>query len=90
MIVHRSTFNRFDCRIGVPGDRAAYEPWANPNVADNGGGVFADGQACTASGIRRHSCCRRIRSWSSRGRILMFSDVWLAKQTRNAEKISFR
>ena len=55
MIVHRSTFNRFDCRIGVPGDRAAYEPWVNPNVVGNGVVVFADGQACTASvfgGIR--------------------------------------
>jgi 1,4-alpha-glucan branching enzyme len=45
MIVHLSTFNRFDYRIGVPGGRAAYEPWANPNVVGNGGGVFADGQA---------------------------------------------
>ena len=55
MIVHLSTFNRFDCRIGVPGGRAAYEPWANRKVADTGGGVFAGGQACTASvfgGIR--------------------------------------
>jgi len=37
MIVHLSTFNRFDCRIGVPGGRAAYEPWVNRKVADNGG-----------------------------------------------------
>jgi len=50
MIVHVSTFNRFDCRIGVPGGRAAYEPWANQKVADNGGGVFADGQAMQGLG----------------------------------------
>jgi hypothetical protein len=37
--------NRFDYRIGVPGGGAAYEPWANRKVPDNGGGVFADGQA---------------------------------------------
>ncbi len=45
MIVHVSTFNRFDCRIGVPGGRAAYEPWANRKVVGNGVVVFADGQA---------------------------------------------
>ncbi len=45
MIVHLSTFNRFDYRIGVPGSRAAYEPWVNRKVADNGGVAFANGQA---------------------------------------------
>ena len=45
MIVHLSTFNRFDYRIGVPGSRAAYEPWVNRKVADNGGVAFVDGQA---------------------------------------------
>ena len=45
MIVHLSTFNRFDYRIGVPGGRAAYEPWVNRRVAGNGVVVFADRQA---------------------------------------------
>jgi 1,4-alpha-glucan branching enzyme len=52
VIVHLSTFNRFDYRIGAPGGGAwreifnsdVYESWVNPNVAGNGGGVFADGQ----------------------------------------------
>ena len=50
MIVHLSTFDRFDCRIGVPGGRAAYEPWVNRKVVGNGGIVFADGQAAHALG----------------------------------------
>jgi 1,4-alpha-glucan branching enzyme len=53
VIAHLSTFHRFDYRIGVPGGGAwheifnsdVYESWVNPNVAGNGGGVFADGQA---------------------------------------------
>jgi 1,4-alpha-glucan branching enzyme len=53
VIVHLSTFNRFDYRISVPGGGAwreifnsdVYESWVNPNVVGNGGGVFADGQA---------------------------------------------
>ena len=53
VIVHLSTFNRFDYRIGVPGtglwrevfNSDVYESWVNPNVAGNGGGVLADGPA---------------------------------------------
>jgi 1,4-alpha-glucan branching enzyme len=50
VVVHLSTFNRFDYRIGFPGEGAwrevfnsdAYENWVNPDVAGNGGGVFAE------------------------------------------------
>ena len=53
VIVHLSTFNRFDYRIGVPSGGAwreifnsdVYESWVNPDVAGNGGGVLADGPA---------------------------------------------
>lgn len=53
VIVHLSTFNRFDYRIGVPSGGAwreifnsdVYESWVNPHVAGNGGGVLADGPA---------------------------------------------
>jgi 1,4-alpha-glucan branching enzyme len=50
VVVHLSTFNRFDYRIGFPGggewreafNSDVYEDWVNPNVAGNGGRVFAD------------------------------------------------
>jgi hypothetical protein len=63
---------------------------AEQDVRNGFGARFSVEIAFALDAIRRHSCYRRIRSWSSRGRILMFSDVWLAKQTRNAEEISFR
>jgi 1,4-alpha-glucan branching enzyme len=52
VVAHLSTFNRFGYRIGFPGEGAwaevfnsdVYENWVNPNVAGNGGGVFADDQ----------------------------------------------
>jgi 1,4-alpha-glucan branching enzyme len=52
VIVHLSTFNRFDYRIGFPGggewqeifNSDVYENWVNPNVVGNGGRVFADPQ----------------------------------------------
>lgn len=51
VIVHLSTFNRFDYRIGVPAagvwrevfNSDVYESWVNPNVVGNGGSVIADG-----------------------------------------------
>ncbi|HEV2805287.1 MAG TPA: alpha amylase C-terminal domain-containing protein [Chthoniobacterales bacterium] len=53
VVVHLSTFTRFDYRIGVPGpgtwrevfNSDVYESWVNPNVAGNRGSVVADGQA---------------------------------------------
>jgi 1,4-alpha-glucan branching enzyme len=52
VVVHLSTFNRFDYRIGFPGggewqeifNSDVYENWVNPNVVGNGGRVFADPQ----------------------------------------------
>jgi 1,4-alpha-glucan branching enzyme len=52
VIVHLSTFNRFDYRIGFPGggewqeifNSDVYENWVNPNVVGNGGRVSADPQ----------------------------------------------
>ena len=57
VVVHLSTFNRFDYRIGFPGggewrevfNSDVYENWVNPNIAGNGGRVFADPRRCTAS-----------------------------------------
>ncbi len=53
VIVHLSTFNRFDYRIGVPGSGVwrevfnsdVYESWVNPSVVGNGGAVLGDGPA---------------------------------------------
>jgi 1,4-alpha-glucan branching enzyme len=53
VVVHLSTYNRFDYRIGFPGgggwreifNSDVYENWVNPGVTGNGGGIFADGQA---------------------------------------------
>ena len=50
VVVHMSTFNRFDYRIGFPRqgewreifNSDVYEQWVNPNRAGNGGHVFAD------------------------------------------------
>lgn len=50
VVVHLSTFNRLDYRIGFPSggewrevfNSDVYESWVNPNVAGNGGRVFAD------------------------------------------------
>ena len=50
VVVHLSTFHRFDYRIGFPAGGAwreifnsdVYENWSNPNVAGNGGRVFAE------------------------------------------------
>jgi 1,4-alpha-glucan branching enzyme len=50
VVVHLSTFNRFGYRIGFPGggewreifNSDVYENWVNPNVAGNGGRVFAE------------------------------------------------
>lgn len=50
VVVHLSTFHRYDYRIGFPGpgewrevfNSDVYEDWVNPNVAGNGGRVFAD------------------------------------------------
>ena len=50
VVVHLSTFHRFDYRIGFPGggewreifNSDVYENWVNPGVAGNGGGVYAD------------------------------------------------
>jgi 1,4-alpha-glucan branching enzyme len=52
VIVHLSTYNRFDYRIGFPSggfwrevfNSDVYENWVNPNVAGNGWGVTADGE----------------------------------------------
>ncbi|WP_165230151.1 alpha-amylase family glycosyl hydrolase [Aquisphaera insulae] len=52
VVVHLSTFNRFDYRIGFPGggewrevfNSDVYENWVNPNTTGNGGRVFADSQ----------------------------------------------
>jgi 1,4-alpha-glucan branching enzyme len=49
VVVHLSTFHRFDYRIGFPAGGAwaevfnsdVYEQWVNPAVAGNGGGVYA-------------------------------------------------
>ena len=51
VVVHLAPFNRFDYRIGFPDggewrevfNSDVYEQWVNPNVAGNGGRVFADG-----------------------------------------------
>ncbi len=53
VVVHLSTFNRFDYRIGVPGggvwrevfNSDVYESWVNPNVVGNGGSILGDGPA---------------------------------------------
>ncbi len=53
VVVHLSTFNRFDYRIGFPGGGAwreifnsdVYENWVNPGVTGNGGGVWAEAEA---------------------------------------------
>lgn len=50
VVVHLSTFNRFDYRIGFPSSGAwrevfnsdVYENWVNPSTTGNGGRVFAD------------------------------------------------
>jgi len=50
VVVHLSPFNRFDYRIGFPGEGQwrevfnsdVYENWVNPNTTGNGGRVFAD------------------------------------------------
>jgi 1,4-alpha-glucan branching enzyme len=50
IVVHLSTFNRFDYRIGFPGggewreifNSDVYENWVNPNVVGNSGRAFAD------------------------------------------------
>ncbi|WP_435011622.1 alpha-amylase family glycosyl hydrolase [Tundrisphaera lichenicola] len=50
VVVHLSTFNRFDYRIGFPGGGSwsevfnsdVYENWVNPNVVGNGGRVLAE------------------------------------------------
>lgn len=50
VVAHLSTFNRFGYRIGFPGggewreifNSDVYENWVNPNVAGNGGRVFAE------------------------------------------------
>ena len=60
VVVHLSTFNRFDYRIGFPGggewrevfNSDVYENWVNPNVAGNGGRVSADGPPLHGSGTR--------------------------------------
>jgi 1,4-alpha-glucan branching enzyme len=52
VVVHLSTFNRFDYRIGFPDggewqevfNSDVYENWVNPNVVGNGGRVFAEPQ----------------------------------------------
>lgn len=49
VVIHLSTFNRFDYQIGFPGggewrevfNSDVYENWVNPNVAGNGGRVFS-------------------------------------------------
>ena len=53
VVVHLSTFNRFDYRIGFPGggewreifNSDVYENWVNPGVTGNGGGVWAEAEA---------------------------------------------
>jgi 1,4-alpha-glucan branching enzyme len=53
VVVHLSTFNRFEYRIGVPGrgvwrevfNSDVYESWVNPNAMGNGGSVLGDGLA---------------------------------------------
>jgi 1,4-alpha-glucan branching enzyme len=53
VIVHLSTYNRYNYRIGFPAggfwrevfNSDVYENWVNPNVAGNGYGVTADGEA---------------------------------------------
>jgi 1,4-alpha-glucan branching enzyme len=52
VVVHLSTFNRFNYQIGFPGggtwqeafNSDVYENWVNPNVTGNGGSVVADGE----------------------------------------------
>ena len=52
VVVHLSTFNRFDYRIGFPGggdwrevfNSDVYENWVNPGTTGNGGRVGADPQ----------------------------------------------
>jgi 1,4-alpha-glucan branching enzyme len=51
VVVHLSSFSRFDYMIGVPGqglwrevfNSDLYESWVNPNLAGNGGSVYAHG-----------------------------------------------
>jgi 1,4-alpha-glucan branching enzyme len=53
VVVHLSTYNRYNYRIGFPGagqwrevfNSDVYENWVNPGVTGNGGGVWADGEA---------------------------------------------
>jgi 1,4-alpha-glucan branching enzyme len=50
VVVHLAVFNRYDYRIGFPDggewrevfNSDVYENWVNPNVAGNGGRVYAD------------------------------------------------
>ena len=52
VVVHLSTFHRFGYRLGFPGggewreifNSDVYENWVNPDVAGNGGRVFAEPQ----------------------------------------------
>ncbi|MPZ18500.1 MAG: 1,4-alpha-glucan branching protein [Luteitalea sp.] len=52
VVVHLSTFNRFDYRIGFPSggewqevfNSDVYENWVNPNVVGNGGHVCAESE----------------------------------------------
>jgi hypothetical protein len=69
---------------------AALESWVNPNVASNGIVVFADGQACTVSIFGGIRAAGEFDPGLRAVEFLMFSNVWLAKQARNAEKIRFR
>ena len=53
VVVHLSTYTRFDYRIGFPGggqwreifNSDVYENWVNPGVTGNGGAVWADGES---------------------------------------------
>jgi 1,4-alpha-glucan branching enzyme len=53
VVVHLSTYNRYEYRIGFPGgggwreifNSDVYENWVNPWVMGNGGGVWADADA---------------------------------------------
>ena len=52
VVVHLAPVTRFGCRVGFPGagewrevfNSDVYEQWVNPDVAGNGGRVFADPQ----------------------------------------------
>jgi 1,4-alpha-glucan branching enzyme len=59
VVVHLSTYNRFDYRVGFPDggewrevfNSDVYENWVNPGVVGNGGRVFADAQAMHGFGF---------------------------------------